>query len=158
MKSILIILFIISRITANELSWVDEQVNAIKPNRNGVSNQSISKLRNPFIYLTKNGAKKAEKDISTNTPKNTISSSEQTTSTSSQSVLQTIKKIATGSNFTLSAIINSTALINGQWYKRGDKINGYDVSNITTTTVSLKKNNKITKLSTKSTITKLKFK
>ncbi|MDY0117227.1 MAG: hypothetical protein RBR59_06610 [Sulfurimonadaceae bacterium] len=48
----------IEQIQNNELSWVDEQVNAIKPARNGLKESAINVVKNPFIHLDKNKIKK----------------------------------------------------------------------------------------------------
>ena len=40
-------------------------------------------------------------------------------------------------SFNLSAIINDTAFINGKWYKKGDVIGGYNITEITDTKVKL---------------------
>ena len=53
MQKFIILLSIISALSlfGNELSWVDEQVAAIKPPREGISNKEISKLKDPFIFF-----------------------------------------------------------------------------------------------------------
>ncbi len=50
----LLILLIATQLFSNELTWVDEQVEAIKPARIGVSQKEISKIKDPFIFLHKN--------------------------------------------------------------------------------------------------------
>ena len=59
--TISLLLFIASLLCANELSWVDEQVEAIKPARPGIDNSIISAIEDPFIFLEKNGYKKTKK-------------------------------------------------------------------------------------------------
>jgi len=152
---ILLLIYILSLSTlmADELSWVDEQVSAIKPSRHGVSNTKISKLRNPFIYLKKNMPKKdeASKTNTTNSSTSTGSSSKR-----SRRVVSSIK--TKNGVFYLSAIINSAALINDVWYKKGDSFFGYKITKISRTSVTLQKNNKRTLLTTKTEFNKLKFK
>ncbi len=159
MKTVLLLLSVtFSLLIANELRWVDEQVNAIKPNRDGVSNMQIAKLRNPFVYLKKNRPKKQDSNSNPITPN--LPSSRNTASHS----VQKNRPIAVASlrvknrKLRLNAIINSAALINDKWYKNGDKIAGYKVMYISKTKVRLSKNNKITILTTQSTLDKLKFK
>ena len=56
--SLIIIFFIIS-LSADELSWVDTQIEAIKPSRKGLSNFQIEKTKNPFLIFKqtkKNGS------------------------------------------------------------------------------------------------------
>jgi len=49
----LLILLIAAQLFSNELTWVDEQVEAIKPARIGVSQKEISKIKDPFISYIK---------------------------------------------------------------------------------------------------------
>lgn len=148
----------LSLLIADELKWVDEQVNAIKPNRDGVSNMQIAKLRNPFVYLKKNRPKEEKSNSRSVTP-NLSSSSK----TASQSVRTNTPKTVTSlrvknHKLRLNAIINTAALINDEWYKKGDIIAGYKVVYISKTKVKLRKNNRITILTTQSNSNKLKFK
>ncbi len=153
-------LLIASALVANELSWVDEQVNAIKPNRNGVKNTTISKIRSPFVYLKKNRSKTVASSKSKNTSRNnsTPSSTLKSTTSSNEDNSNLAKVSTPNAVLTLSAIINSSALINGDWYKQGEKISNYKILKITKTSVTLRKNKKTTVLSTKSSTSKLKFK
>ena len=162
MKIILIFpLLIVSSLFSNELSWVDEQVNAIKPNRNGTSDKSISKLKNPFVYLKKNTPKKDKPTKKLSTKSNSVASlvSNTNSDVNINDDINNIQKVTTPNTIlTLSAIINSSALINGSWYKLDEKIHNYKITKITKTSVSLIKNKKTTVLSTKSNASKLKFK
>ena len=56
--TILLLLVLSTTLFSDELSWVDEQVEAIKPPRHGILRRDISKLRDPFIFLS---AKKTHK-------------------------------------------------------------------------------------------------
>ena len=49
----LFILTFYIQLFANELSWVDDQVEAIKPPRSGASSQLLRAAENPFIFLKK---------------------------------------------------------------------------------------------------------
>ncbi len=159
MKTVLLLWSItFSQLIANELTWVDEQVDAIKPNRDGVSNMQIAKLRNPFIYLKKNRPKEEQSNSRLTTPN--LPSSKNTASLSAKkSRSNTVTSLRVKNRkLRLNAIINSAALINDTWYKKGDTIAGYKVMYISKTKVKLSKNNKITFLTTQSNSNKLKFK
>ena len=140
----------------DELTWVDEQVNAIKPPRISVSNSKISSLRDPFIFLEKNRTKKKEKraKATTTVPSKSFVSNSNRVETKKT----TPKKISYSSKIALSAIMNKSALINGKWYKVNQKIGSYIISKITNTNVVLTKNSKSLILSTNSKINNLEFK
>jgi hypothetical protein len=142
MKKLLIIssVFLSSSLFCNELAWVDEQVEAIKPARTGMSSKALAGTYNPFIFLKK----KAEAN------KTTISK-KITSSTTTKSV-KTRKQV-----LTLSLIMNNSAKINDGWYKTGDKINGYKVKRIDSKSVLLTKKKKQLLLSTRSSSKNLKF-
>jgi len=151
MKTILLILLITvsTTIFANELSWVDEQVEAIKPPRNGMKNKNLAKIKSPFIFLSKNNpdyVKPAKK------PKSKSPNQVKSKKTAVKNV-KTNNKI-----FTITMIMNKSARINGSWYKYGDTINGYKVIQIDKSSVLLAKNKKQLLLSTKSSSKNLKFK
>lgn len=129
-------------VSADELSWVDEQVAAIKPPRSGLSSREIASVRNPFIYIRKKA------------PKSATSSSAHTTSTTS--VRPVAKKSA--SALVLTTVINKSVLISGQWYKQGDNVEGYKIEKVMPQTVLLTKHNKKIVLTTNTSSTKLKFK
>ena len=125
---------------ANDLSWVDKQIEAIKPARPGIKNSSISNIKDPFIFLEKNGYKivKVEKVTKVKTTK------------------KIVRKY--GAKPTLEMIINKSALINGKWSKVGDKINGYKLNSINKNSVNVSFHNKKYTLSLKSKTRNLKFK
>lgn len=141
--------FLADAIHATELSWVDEQIEAIKPPR---KSPKILGINNPFVFLEKNGyvKKSSSKESSSNT-KNLSSSKNSSKS-------NTNKNKIVNDNFILSTIINSSAMINGNWYKKNDKINDYLVIKITKDSVKLKKGNKKLTLSTDAKKQNLKFK
>lgn len=152
-------LLTISSLVANELSWVDEQVNAIKPNRVGTTNSSISKITSPFVYLKKN----VPKDAKTNKVNKSATSIKTKSYTptrnysSSNRTSKKAKRIKLKPPFSLSAIINSSALINGKWYKVGDKVKRYKIMDIGKRSITLSRNKITTVLKIKST-NKLNFK
>ena len=153
MKTLLITLAILlsTSLFSDELSWVDEQVQAIKPPRSGMRSKKLSKLKDPFIFLRKN---RGEEDQKTDTlkdpkPKSTLAKAAKVQPRKSK----TVNKI-----LSLSVIMNKSAMISGDWYKIGDLVNGYKVSEITNNSVLLTKNKKELLLSTKSINKQLNFK
>jgi len=135
---------------ATELSWVDEQIEAIKPPRKSLT---ISKIRNPFIFLEKNGFIKKEpimvteqKTVSTTNKKGIVV----------RKTVQVLKKKTTP--FILDAILNTSVLINGQWYKKNEKIRAYTIVKIDKSSVLLKSGDKKIVLSTNIKKQTLKFK
>jgi len=146
-------LFLFSNLLANELSWVDEQVEAIKPPRSGMRQSTISTLKDPFVFLEKNRTRStvtASKTKLTNTPAATIQKSATRKMTTQKTA--TVKKV-----LTLNAVMNNSIMINRVWYKVGDNINGYNIKEITRSSALLVKNKKKLLLSTHSSNTKLKF-
>jgi len=153
MKNTFIPLFLSSTlILANNLnlSWVDQQVEAIKPPRDGESVSSISKIKDPFIFTKKT-------TISTSNTTINTSKTEESTKNINDKVSQKDIVLSSGS-FILGAIINESALINNKWYKVGETVNGYKILKINQKTVSLKNASGSKVLTTKTENTKLKFK
>jgi len=151
MKNILISLFLLlsTLLFSDELSWVDQQVNAIKPPRSGMKYRDIKSIKNPFIFLKKNR---------TSEPKTTKSRSIQKVSkTTTKLVKKKIVHHTINKHLVLGAILNNSVMINGKWYKLGDKVNEYEISQINGNSVLLRKQKKQLVLSTKSTSNKLKF-
>ena len=144
MKTLLMLLVILlsSIIYANELSWVNEQVEAIKPSRVGMSSQSLATIRDPFIFLKKNSSEDKKPS---------------TTTLVHSSRIQTVKPHVQKQLLTLSLIVNNSAMINQKWYQKGDKINGYIIDEIHPASVLLSKSKKQLLLSTRSKSTNLKF-
>ena len=144
MKTIFIILiFLSSLLLATELEWVDVQIEAIKPPRKGIE---ISNIMDPFIFLEKNRpeVKKDTADASIQQP--LVKSSADNNGT---------KKI----DFNLTAIINTSAMIDGNWRRINDKLDGnYTIIEISKSTVTLKKGDKERILSTNSKKPTIKFK
>lgn len=139
-----------SVLSATELSWVDEQIEAIKPPRKGAN---INSIANPFIFLEKNGyiKKVPKKDTSKSA---TVKSSTNASKISLDEVEQ--KKKYT--KLTLELIINSSAMINGVWYKKNSKVNDYTLVDINKDSITLKQGDKKLILSTRTKNKSLKFK
>jgi hypothetical protein len=134
MQKIFFLLLFTSYLVANELQWVDEQINSIIPPRNGIVTKNLNDLENPFVTLVN----KKKKDRTKTTYIKHYTST-------------------TRSHLYLDAIMNNSALINGSWYKIGSYIKGYRVKIITTNLVILKKANKTLKLTTQSKNSPLKI-
>ena len=136
--------FLFAQTNLKELSWVNKEIEAIKPSRKGTSLRSIALLRDPFVFLNKNKGEKKEK---VKVKKNIVPPSvipTQTTSTTSVALPKTLSQ-----SLKLSAIINNSALINGNWYKVGDKVGNYKIAKITPQDVILQNSMRTLKLSTK---------
>ncbi len=125
----------------NELAWVNEQIEAIKPPRNGLKDSELTILRNPFIIVEE---KKIEPTLSfepnVSNKQDTINSN---TTPQNHNKTKTLK---------LSMIINDSAFINSKWYKIHEKIYSYTISEITYDSVVLSRKGKKRVLSTKSNL------
>ena len=122
MKTLLLILTLTGALLANaDVKWVDAQVAAIKPPRTGISNAAVNQVRDPFIFLKKPSAKGAT------TAKRTVKKG----STAPKKVSKRSGKLR------VTAIMNDSALINGQWYKANEKVRGYRISKIERASVFL---------------------
>ncbi|MBL4730733.1 MAG: hypothetical protein JKY28_05145 [Sulfurimonas sp.] len=130
---------------ANELQWVDEQIQAIKPSRNGISTAKINAIKSPFIFLNKT-SEKSDKAVK----------KEKTTLKASAKPTNVVKKQS--KSLVLDAIINKSALINGKWYKLNEKIGKYTLSLVNTKEVILSYKKKKLLLSTAKKNKSLKFK
>jgi len=134
--TIILLLLISTLLFGNELAWVDEQVEAIKPPRKGISAKEISKLKTPFIFLKspKKGKKgsSSSKRVARNYSKSTSKSKSRTF------------------RFVLEAVMNKSALINGKWYKEGQKVYRYTLKKVNLKTVLLVRGKKKILLSTMS--------
>ncbi len=144
MKTLYIILLFVftHQLYANELTWVDEQVAAIKPPRIGISNKSIAKLKDPFIFLVKQNEQIVVRG-----------------KRSSKKVIRYshyIKKYYSRKLY-LEAILNKSVMINKRWYKEGQWVYGYKIVKVNRTSVLLQKQNKKLLLSTMSKSINVKF-
>lgn len=148
-----LLIFALNTLNAEDLSWVDKQVDAIKPTRLGVSDKSIMQLKDPFVFLEKNMTPKDPLD----TPQLSVVPNNSTdTNASSGTSSHIMQKAING--FRLSAIINNAVLINETWYKLNDTINGYRITSIGKSDVVLKNDTDMLVLTTKSKIKTLKLK
>ncbi len=125
------LLFLAINLSANELGWVNKQIEAIKPAREGVQSSVISDLDDPFIFYKNSLSKKAHKQKVRYTLSKTNSSKSITYNSDTKL-----------SAFSLRAIMNKSALINGKWYKQSEKIGRYYIATINTTSVVLTRNGK----------------
>ena len=147
MKTLLLIFILLSsNLLSDELKWVDEQIQAIKPPREGVSSSKINSIKNPFIFLQKNKEKPKKK---------VLTSTNKVNSTKVQNITRIEQK---NISLHLSAIINNSAYINGKWYKIQEKVGKYTISRITRTDVILTYKQKRLLLSTRTKSKTLKFK
>ncbi len=144
---IILTLLITFSLNADELSWVDKQIEAIKPPREGVSNSVLSMIKTPFVFLNK------KKQNAKSSPRK-VYNKRTTKKRSKKRVLSRSSSL----RFNLTTIINGSALINGKWYKLNDKVYNYKISNIRLTTVLLTNGKKKLLLSTTDTKRNLKFK
>ncbi len=140
----ILLLLLTTQLFSNELAWVDEQIEAIKPERIGISNTAISKVKSPFIFL--------EKADDSTVQKNTKGV------TSPYAKYKTVTKRKSSIYFRLEAILNKSAMINGKWYKEGKYIYGYKLKKVNRTSVVLIRKNKKIRLSTASRNRHIKFK
>jgi hypothetical protein len=105
-----------------DTEWVDAQIEAIKPPRQGISHSAIEQIHNPFLYV--GGARKAPKRVASKSKKST----------------KTVRK-APRAALRLLAVMNDSALINGKWYKLNDQVHGYALAKVTADSVMLTKHN-----------------
>lgn len=161
-KHVLLLLSACIVLNANnqgELSWVDEQVEAIKPPRQGLKTTSLNHLKDPFIFLEKNKSTKNTDSSKVSTHMNAdkviplgITQKSQTDTSVAVTLVDQAKSLS------VDAIINESALINGKWYTLEDVIHGYTIKQVHKTSVVLSKNDKDLVLSTNSKNLNLKFK
>lgn len=144
MKKLLFILssLLSTLLLGDELAWVNEQIEAIKPPRLGVTQNRLDSIETPFIFTqvkkdTKNSVVKKQSVVKLES----VSHTKFTTHYSKQ----TYQKL-----FLLGAIINKFAMINGKWYKVGSTIKGYKIRKISYNSVLLVRDRKRLLLSTKS--------
>ena len=140
---LLLILLITTQLFSDNLVWVDEQIEAIKPARIGVSKKEISKIKNPFIFLHKDTDSKkfqAAKGVS---------------ATSYAGYKKVLKHKSI--HFRLNAILNKSAMINGKWYKEGSYVYGYKLTKVNRKSALLTQRNRKILLSTKSRSKKIKI-
>ncbi len=135
--TIILLLLLSTQLFSNKFVWIDEQIEAIKPPRKGINSKKILKLKDPFIYLRKKRRKK-----------NIYRSRKH--SGSKRAPVYTPK-------ISLVATLNKSALINGKWYREGEKVYGYKLEKVNPKTVLLTKGKKQLLLSIASKSKNLKF-
>ncbi len=131
--------------SADELSWVDEQIKAIKPPRHGIQESVINKLKPPFIFFKKDDNKTKQEDV---VPSVTVPVTNH---------YHTKTKTRHYRGLTLRAIMNKSALIGGKWYKEGSKVHGYTLRHVGRKSVILVRKHKKITLSIKTKRKNLKF-
>jgi hypothetical protein len=122
-----VLLLSIEAFATSDLKWVNEQVDAIKPSRTGISSSFISGLKDP---IKPEEVKKVKKK---NSP--TIITS--TTKSTRELHLKPL---------TLESIINKSAYINGKWYRENDQVRGKKITLISKNYVILQYKKKQTRL------------
>ena len=145
----LILLFLPLYLYANELEWVDTQVKAIKPARTGVSVSEINALSSPFLLVKKEVEKKQTPSKRSKLPSVKYTNTLKVNKTSI---------VEDTPNFSLAAIMNKSALINGKWYKLGESVGMYTLSHIEKRKVTLSNKTRNVFLSTETKNKKIKFK
>jgi len=111
------------------LSWVDKQIEAIKPPRPTIPESQFSKVEDPFIFIN---VKKLEE-------KNAVTAKKR--KRNSYKKKYKVK-------LSLSIIMNNKARINSKWYKLGDTLYGYKLTKIDSNRVVLTKRGRTRILST----------
>lgn len=131
--------------TSTDMAWVDAQINAIAPARQGVHSSKINNLKDPFIYLgATSKKKKAKKSIKKSSSK------------------KLYKRVVTSSvvrapTFTLEMVMNHSARIDGKWYHQGMSVHGYTLQQVDGNKVLLAKGKKSFILTTKTKNRSFKF-
>lgn len=143
----LTLLLLSINLVANELKWVDEQIEAIKPPRSGISKVKIDTVKSPFIFLNKKEDKSKAK-----------ANSKKRVSSTSSSKTRKNKTYKRSKRLIVTAIINNSALINKKWYNLNDKVGKYTLTSISRTDVILSYKKKKLLLSTNIKNSNLKFK
>ncbi len=150
MKKIFLALsvFLSTVILSSELSWVDKQVDAIQPPRSGMKASDLKRIKKPFIFLEKNRT-----TVSKENPKVQLqASTKQNSLVIKKQKIKTVSKV-----LVLSLLMNNSAMIGREWYKLGDKVNGFEIIEINRNSILLRKQKKKLLLSTNSNTKKLKF-
>ncbi|TDA69231.1 hypothetical protein E0765_02095 [Sulfuricurvum sp. IAE1] len=109
-----------------ELAWVDEQIRSILPARVGISDSFINSLRDPV---------KLKKPAATATPLqggNKLLPPPKLGSTLTPPPPQIVEE-----PLRLMALMNQSALISGKWYRAGENVRGYTLSEIKPSSVLL---------------------
>jgi hypothetical protein len=113
-------------------SWIDQKVEEIKPQRQGLNTSTINTLKSPFIVI------RAESDGPVSTGAKTVSSDASKKAEPEKDMSQ--------EPLTLQAVLNTSALINGKWLKESAVIRGYTLVEVRNDYVMLEQKNKKLKL------------
>lgn len=121
-----------------ELTWVDEQIQAILPARIGISDGLINSLKDPM---------KMKKPV----PVLSANGSRMLAPPKLGSSLITLPPKVIEEPLRLQAIMNKSVLINQKWYKLNDSVRNYNLTEIKSNSVLLsgKKNQKLVLFLTK---------
>ncbi len=124
---LIIIMIPLWAIAEDSLSWVDQQIAAIKPKRSGISDSKISEIKSPIRYrkIETEDAKKAD---------------------GSKPAVVNIMLPEPVKPLKVTAILNKSALIDGKWLKVNSSIRGYKIRRINSDNVLLQSRNKKLKL------------
>lgn len=136
-KIILSLTFLFSMLSCNELDWVNEQVQAIKPARVGLNKKALYGLKNPFVFTKIKKVKTEEVPLLSNTATKVTNS-----------IATVPNPVISHKKFNLSMIMNKSAMINNKWYKVGDLVSGYKITQIEASSVILQRNKTLRTLST----------
>jgi hypothetical protein len=113
-------------------SWIDQKVEEIKPQRQGLNTSTINALKSPFIVI------RAES-------KGPVSTGTKTVSADASKKAEPEKDMSQ-EPLTLQAVLNTSALINGKWLKESAVIRGYTLVEVRNDYVMLELKNKKLKL------------
>ena len=128
----IICLFTSLHATDASMAWVDQKIEEIKPQRHGISNSAIKSLKNPFIIVKEKDDGKKVAKAKVPVDKNIIK--------------KPVKKDMSKEPFTLQMVLNTTAYINGKWYKENAIVRGYTLTKIQSDHVVLQYKKKSIKL------------
>ena len=121
--------------TTTDMSWVDQKIEEIKPQRNGMSNSRLASIKSPFIIV--------KKEVTDDGKKTKVVKASDAKKDEKNSPL---KKDMSKEPLTLQMVLNSSALINGNWLKENEKTRGYTLTQIQSSYVVLERKKKKIKL------------
>ncbi|GEM_PF-636621 len=120
-----------------DLSWVDEQVAAIKPPRKGLNRTLLASVKDPFATQLRLNQPPKEPVAEDKKPK--VAGEKIAFKPASEPALKPL---------TLQTIMNrSVVQIDGKWYRQNDKIYGYTITSIEDASVLLQRKKKQVRLS-----------
>ena len=124
-----------SSFSISDMSWVDQKIEEIKPQRDGMSNSRLASIKSPFIIVKKE-VKEGDKKVTTS----------KTSDSKKDDKNSPLKKDMSKEPLTLQMVLNSSALINGNWLKESEKTRGYTLTQIQSGYVVLERKKKKIKL------------